>query len=385
MIKLNTRIRLLLLLLMLTLLSGCWSALNVQNVLYATAMGVDYDGENFFLYAQVVNFEKISLPSEAGGALNLSATYVGKGVGATVNTASSDLYKTAQSQVEWGHVSAVVISERALKALDSSITKRIMRFPENRYTSWLYVTQDPIEKIFEASSFFNETTMFTILHNPISTYDQYSYLPPIVMFRYIADVNEKDRIVYLPCIGFNKNQWESSKGPAPQLTITGAYFENYDRETVIIPRNEAQGYRWMDKKMMRTLLVLKKDDKVYGSIAVKLTKKKIKPYLEGGQVKFNIHVAYAGGLHEFVEEMTYEETVEIAKKNIEEEIRAFYLKGLENNMDVYSLMNAFRMKYPEKWRTMTTDGERFILNENSINDIKVDVTIIYSGKYKNRM
>src|SRR5690606_22969132 len=112
-------------------------------------------------------------------------------------------------RVEWGHTQAVIVTERAIMNKDSELVDRIYRFPDNRYNVWFYVTQEPIEEIFKSDTFYNFTTLRTLIHLPESSYKQTMTLPPIQMFKYLSFVNEPDRLSYVPCLGFSEDSWSS--------------------------------------------------------------------------------------------------------------------------------------------------------------------------------
>lgn len=362
------------------MIAGCWSSTNIQDQHYVSALGVDYDGENFTLYAQTMNFEFIASTEGQRGNPNNSA-YVGKGIGKTLHTAAADLYKSAQLRVDWGHTQAIVVTERAIFSLDSELVDRIYRFPDNRYNVWLFVTQESIEEIFKSDSFYNFTTLRTILHVPGSSYNQMMTMPPIQMFKYLSFVNEPDRISYIPCLGFDNEHWSSDIKTLKLLKITGAYFSS-EKASKMIPNEKLQGYRWLNPRLSRTMIIIKDEETSYAVITIDKAKIKIKPKLINGEVKFNIEANYQGTMNEYIHELDYSKMIELAKQEIENEVMAVYRLGLEEQLDLYNLMHSFRMKMPGAWKNMTKNGSEFILTEDSIESFKIKIYVPTNGKYK---
>lgn len=362
-------------------LTGCWSAINIQDQLYITALGVNYDNEVFTIYAQMFDFNNISRTEGTKGSSSES-TFIGKGQGKTMNEAVFDLYKTTQTNVEWGHMGTVVVNVKAMETLGPTIVERIYRSPSTRYNTWLYVTEAPIEQIFAATSFFSMSSLFTILHNPTSNYQQDSAFPPMLMFKYIVDSNENDRIIYIPSIGMNDSQWLNGEKQMEMLMITGAYFESSAKKTGLFNRQQLIGIHWLDNKFKRVDLVIEDKETIYANLTILHPKIKIQPRLQNGEVKYKITAKYQATMQEYLEEIPYEQLVKLTEDKIKKEIMKVYSLGVENNLDLFSLMHPFRLKYPSQWKSLTNNGANFILNEESIESLEVHVRIPSNGKYK---
>lgn len=366
---------------LLLLLTGCWSSHDISDQHYVTGMGLDYDGEKFIIYAQIVNFESIASTATQGGDPE-NLTYIGRGSGDTVHTAAANLYASSQVRVDWGHSQAVVVTHRAMQQLGSEIVERIYRFPENRYNTWLYVTRDPVDEVLSITSFYNRTSLYSILHMPNNSRRQLATLPPVQMFKYLSVINEPDRITYVPCIGFDSTHWKSEEKPMKLLEINGGYIETHDGTKAMFDLQQLKGYRWIDPKMTRTLLPIKDEKTTYAVLTFHHSKVKKKAIIKDGKVKFTIKGFYKGTMNEYIQELDYKNMMELAKKEIYSEIMEVYQLGIENQIDLFNLMHTFRMKYPDKWREMTKDGTKFILDDESIEGIEIDIHIPYNGKYK---
>lgn len=375
-----TCIKLSLVIVIMLLISGCWSSTNIQDQHYVSALGVDYDGENFILYAQTLNFQIIASSDSQQGVQKNNA-YVGKGFGKTLHTAAADLYKSAQMRVDWGHTQSIVVSERAILTFDDELVDRIYRFPDNRYNVWLFVTKEPIDEVFMSDSFYNFSTLRTILHVPESSYNQLETVTPIQMFKYLSFVNEPDRVSFIPCLGFDQRHWESESKPLKLLRITGAFFSS-NKIDKILNNDQLIGFRWLQPKLTRTMVIVTDEETTYGVITIDHAKVKKKAYVKDGTVKFVIEASYRGSMNEYIQEIDYDKMVELAKEQIKREIIDVYNVGLEEQLDLFNLLHSFRMKSPREWKTMTDNGNEFILNKQSIEDIKIKLTVPTNGKYK---
>lgn len=384
MMRLFTMIRIISIFLFLLLLSGCWSSTNLANQHYVTTLGLDYDGETYYIYAQIIRFENVAR-LEGQGSSSKENTYVGKGSGPSVNMAAADLYSSAQVRIDWGQTRAIIVSHRALQTLDSEIVERIYRFPENRYNTWLYVTEDSIEEIMLTNSFYERTSLFSILHMPTNTFRQYSTIPPIRMFKYLSYLNEPDRIIQVPCIGFNEKSWKSNEKQLKLLEVTGGYFETTAGVKRTFTKKQLKGMRWMDPRMSRTMLLLQEEQKIYGVLTIENNKIKSKVKLVNGEPRFVIKATYKGSLKEYIEEIEYDNMIAMAEGLIKEEIMQMYKVGVEEEIDLFNLMHYFRFRYPTAWKNLTKNGEQFILTEQSIERLDIEVVVPYNGKYKRQI
>lgn len=363
-------------------LAGCWSATDVERKGYIQALGVDYQDNQFIVYAQLLDFSNIA-KSEAGGKQgNDPVTYIGRGKGTTLNNATDNLYQTAQVSIVWGHLSALIMSEKALKKEGFRIIEMLNRYPEIRYNTWLFSTKEPFDELLKTNSLFKLPSLYTILHDPLPNYKQFSMLPPVKMFEYIADYNEPAITSYVPSIGINKEQWQETKKQIPLLKITGAHFKAPDGENPFFTRTKLEGYQWMQKKMNRAPLTIEKNGVRYANLSLGRPKIKIKPIVEGMNVSYQISVQLIGAMYEYNEPLPYEEMIQIAQDTIKKQIMDVYEEGVQNNVDIFNLGQSLRLKNVNAWKQISDNGKKLIVHKHSIQDLKVKVVVPYNGKYK---
>ncbi|MCU6711262.1 Ger(x)C family spore germination protein [Paenibacillus sp. J5C_2022] len=366
----------------MTVLTGCWSASDVQNKSYVKALGIDYEDGEFIVYAQFLDFTSIAKSESGGRREGKPSTWVGRGKGKTINMASDQLYNTSQIYVTWGHISALVFTERALKAKGFEMIEMVNRFPEIRYNTWIYSTQSDLLDILSTEAFFNMTSLLSILHEPMPNYKQNSTLPPIEMFKFIARYNEPDQPSYMPSISLNQDQWRMSKKPAPQLMLNGAYFESHDGSKTFISKKKLEGYQWMQKETNRAPLTVEKNGIVYANLSLGRPSVDIRPVLTDGKARFHITVGLIGAMYEYNEPISYEEMISIAEKAVAEQIERVYLEGVRNGVDLFQLGRALRLKSPVMWKQLTDNGNRLLVTPESIEKLTVHIDIPYNGKYK---
>ncbi|MGO4548119.1 Ger(x)C family spore germination protein [Paenibacillus sp. 2TAB23] len=366
-------------------LPGCWSATEIQSVSYVKAMGIDFVDHQFNVYIQLLDFSNIA-KTEAGGKANEQAVvWIGKGKGESLVSAITDLFKTAQFKLSWGHVSSIILTERALKAKGDSLAEMINRYPEIRYNAWIYGTRSPLEKLLAATPFFKLSPLASIMHDPQSNYEQNSTYPPMLFFKYISIFNEPSATAYLPSLSLNDTQWQESNVGKPMLMINGAFFEYGNQIKGFISRAKLEGYHWLVPSMESAPLIIKKEGNVYGQLIILRPKIKITPLVQGEDVRLRIKVSYVGGMFEYLAEMPYAEMTHIAEETIKKQIMDTYKEGLKIGVDPFELGHKLRLKHPKLWKKLSNDGKELVIHADSIEALNVKVNIIYNGKFKRQV
>lgn len=86
---------------LLLTLTGCWSRYEVQNMNYATAVGIDYVDGQYTLYVQLLDFSTVA-KLEGQQKAEQPPVWVGKGEGSSFTEAANDLYSTSPTTLQLG-------------------------------------------------------------------------------------------------------------------------------------------------------------------------------------------------------------------------------------------------------------------------------------------
>jgi spore germination protein KC len=371
------------LMLSIFLLTGCWGAQNIDHLVYVDAIGVDYKDNHFIVYVQFFSFTGLA-KVETGGTQEKTAVAIGRATGETFNIATDQLYYSIQRRVSWGHIKSIVFTERALKkAVLQDVLDVIARYHEIKPTLWVYATDEPLEKLFEATPFLNTTPYYSLLANPEEIFRQNSFIRPIHLNRFIADMNEDSKTVRLPYLNITTRNWSEDNKEKPMLNLKGICFVDRYELQKCIDRSKLLGIRWLEKKISRTPIYVKKGNKVVASISVLNPKSKILYNMKDNIPVFNIEVSSKGSVIELQEKLTEKELIRLAQKTVEDEIRSLYKLGLKYNIDIFNLSEAMYRKKPEDWKKFAENGKVPLTNEN-LKNIKVEISIDTSGKQKFR-
>ncbi|WP_308636017.1 Ger(x)C family spore germination protein [Paenibacillus silvisoli] len=364
--------------LVILLLSGCWGAKEIEHLAYVNSIGVDYERGKVVLYIQMISFNNIA-KKEAGAGTNKELVSIGKGEGRTVDEAAFDLYKSAQLKLSWGHVKTLVFTKAALRPdIIHGMLDQMNRYYEFRYTIWTMVTRGSIEDILSTSPMQNMSTLYSQLNTPLDRYSQSSYVAPLYLYKFIWKWEEDGQILLLPAISVNKDHWTENKTSLPQLQQAGVCALQSKQLRGCFKLDDVMGLRWMEKKTVRTPLLLLTGQKPLAMMILSKIKPSIEPKLSGGNLTFTIKVKAQGVITEQERFATEKEMTDLAAKEIKKQIQSTYLIGLKSGADLLGLSNSLYRSNPKEWHRMEKEGE-LPLTPESLGEIDVSVGLSDMG------
>lgn len=360
-------------------LAGCWSKYEVQNMNYATAVGIDYAEGQYIIYAQLLDFSTVA-KLEGQQKAEQPPVWIGRGKGISFTEAANDLYSTSQQRLNWGQISAILFSERLLKERKvGEVLELIDRYREIRYLAWVFSTRDPLDEVLIATPFFRLSPIASILHNPEQNYRQRSILAPIRLQKFVMDSNEKARTSYIPELSIRKDQWKENQKPHELLRYSGIQIYDSDNYYTRMSLKEIKGLPWLNKHTIRMSIDLFSDNKLVAVLVAEKPEYDVKPRVKYDKAYFDISVKVKAGVNELHADITEQELTQLAQKEIEHQIRQTYQTAFEKKIDIYNLGESLFRRNPYEWKRIASGT---ILNKDSLRTINVNVQIVYAGRYK---
>ena len=362
-------------------LTGCWDTKVINEMYYVVSIGIDYDfeEEEYICYTQYVDFA--SVMSAEGKPSEELPPYIGMGKGKTVNAALNKIYDEAQHRVFWGHVKAVVYSENALRnGLDETFDA-LNRFPEFRYTPWVYGATGSIMDLFNVTSIFKLSVLHTILHNPTHRFEQRSILPPLRFNEFIRMYDDPSISVVLSNLEMTDKNFFEGKESKDKMRLNGAFILEDNEYKGLVNQEHLMGYRWVEEKTFRTPVVLEENGNQIGVVSLINPDIQVNYENVSGKVFFDIAVNFEANAVDLTTSITESEIIKITEKEIENEIRDTYLHGVGMQADIYSLGETVYRKDVQLWKQLTKDGP-FQLQADNLRSIDVNVNLVNTGKYK---
>ncbi|WNQ11901.1 Ger(x)C family spore germination protein [Paenibacillus aurantius] len=378
--KASKRLFLLLSSLCLLLLTGCWDETHPQDVVYVTALGIDYDGKAFRIFTQVMDFSSVAKMGEGGKPNQEVPAWIGTAQGESVQQALNNLELSTQQVTSLEHLMTVICTDKALPRLDS-ILDAINRIRAVRYTTWVYATRIPIEKLLTVKGFFNLSPLSTLLYQPEESYRQSSFIPPREMMRFVSRYREPAGSAYLPSITLTRSHWRKQDKKETVYTLDGAYFLQHGKPAGYFSRNELRGFRWLTPEFKSSPLHLKKENHRLAEMMITGMKAQYKVEVSGGKPRYSLYLKATGRVDEIDPGVSEQDVVEEVRSQIVSQIRDTYRIGAERGVDVLNLEEKLYRSNNKLWKQVTSSGP-YSPKAEELGEIRVDVHILHYGRFK---
>ncbi|WP_107949580.1 Ger(x)C family spore germination protein [Lysinibacillus parviboronicapiens] len=369
----------LLLLLVVTLLSGCWDVSEPQRMYYIHGVGIDFKDDEYEIFMQIIDFSNVAKSEQPNP--NPTQAEIGRAKGKTMEEALFKLYRSIDQKVFWGHMTYLILSEEAMKSEHAvPIIDSFLRHRETRYQIWAYCTQESIEEILLITPIIDKSLTASKLSNPLNSDAQESFVEPVNLRKLIIGLNEPSHEVSIPLVTINKN-WQTADQSSEETALTGVGILSKDGFKGFIKDDAARGMQWMNNKTKRGQLTFKLDgeERDYLTTTLKKIGVDIHPIVKNDQVTFEIDLKYDVTVNGFKGKISVDQ---IRKKTIQEvkkEIKATYEEALKKNTDIYNLSEALYREDVKTWKKLQKD-RKINLTSDSISKIDVHVNKVNPGR-----
>ncbi|WP_372632225.1 Ger(x)C family spore germination protein [Cohnella sp.] len=363
------------------LLAGCWDIKSLQDVNYFTGIGIDYENNRYEVYVQQLDFSGVA-KTEAGKSDKPTPVWVGHASGKTLSEAVVELYQTTQQTVFWGHLNSIVISKKALKKGDFlGVIDSLIRFPEIRYTPWIYGTDRTLNEVFTTKPFFNLSPMNSILYAPETNYSQRPIIAPMRLSQFARGIRDPGETTLLPSLSVTDHTWVQDKKPDPKLEINGVYVIRNTRYLEWLPAEKLLGVRWIANRKQGARVMLAEGDEPIATLRLAEPRTKVRISKQGREPTFDIEVEVAAGVLEQWKSKSETELERMAEAEIEDQIRKSHRLGMKANADVLNLEHHLYRRDNATWKRLTSNG-RMPLAPVRLGEVKATVKIAHGGTYK---
>lgn len=361
---------------LLIFLSGCWDYISIDNTYYIYSLGIDYQDNNYIVYAQILNLSQLAAPSHAGTLGETDKSWVGVGKGSTILAATTQIQLSLENSVDWGHLNSIIISDQALRHGIREAFELLLHYYKSRLIQWVFATDQPLEDIFQALPIIFQTPYYSLIGSPLNYYQHSSYIRPIRTHRFMQQMHEPGKTVLLPSISI-KRRWSGTKEKnITSLTIDGVFPTQNYRSQIKLPFPKTWGLRWLQKDLQNSKLFINNKGNEVAQIECRKPKPKIQAKLVQNKPKFFIQTHPKCTIMSMQIPLRKKEIERLAKHEIEREIRDTYLNGLKQKIDIYSLSNIFFHQHPKQWKKNLT------LTPTSIQVIEAKPIIVDTGSKK---
>ncbi|MGO0062371.1 Ger(x)C family spore germination protein [Brevibacillus fluminis] len=364
------------------LLGGCWNSKEIEHLRYPTALGIDYRNNQYEIYLQLVDISVIA-KMEGGGRRTGQEMVVLKGVGRSFDEAAFNIYSFTQQRVNWSHIRAVIFGEGALKLGLDVFLDNFSRYGEFRHTWWTFTAQSNVKDLLLLYPTMNTPAIFSQLGDPTTVFRQSSYIQPVMLNRFEAQLYEKSVTTILPRLSTqNEKVYTTSKlRKHPVLTRNGVCVLSKRKWLGCLSVAQASGLRWMSTKTVRTPVNLFEGKNPIADLVFEDPRPTITYRMKDGKPYFTIKVETSGSLSDLNQQTSVSKLEKESAKLIEKQIRDTYLHGLKMHADIFSFSRIMYRQNVKLWKTLQKDGQ-LQLTPASLEKIEVKATLKNSGELK---
>lgn len=345
--------KLMLALVVLLSTTGCWDEVDLQDISYVSAMGLDYVDNQFVAYAQIISFDSVakkeSMPS------NKEPIWTGHAEGSSTLDAIFNLTRSSQYVISLDHLKSIVIHERAFPYMKQMIDG-INRLRATRFTSLIFGTKSSIEELFETDTFYNSTPLTSTLYSPRISYEQISFVQPLTMQKFIRSALEPGMTTILPAMERVTGQWNNDGKPMRLNVISGLFTFKGDKFGGYFPKNKMAGIIWDDPKFSQATVNIVDNGEQAATIMVDHSHTEIKASWQAGKPRFRLKASLTGHLIEVAEKLDREQMTALMEKTVAQQIKDTYLAGVAQGVDLYQLEHNLYRYHNKEWKKLKEQG-----------------------------
>ncbi|WP_206669839.1 Ger(x)C family spore germination protein [Paenibacillus luteus] len=357
------------------LLQGCWDEVNLQDVSYISALGIDYKEDHYEVYAQMIKFALIAKTESLQPDPN--PVWNGRGKGDSILLALNDLTQAGHTLLSLEHLKTVLVQERAMSRMND-IMDGINRQRASRYTSLLYGTRAPIEKIFTTDTFFDQSPLNSIMYMPSPLDSQRSFIRPYELQLVMQTLKEPAMVTTLPSLNANESYWTRKKQPLQIQFIDGIFVFHELRYAGYLTEADAAGLRWVNPEF-KHFLIKAEGPAGKSTIGIVASRPRLQTSFVNGKPVFTLHLKMAGDISEMAGRMNADEVVTSVESQVKEQIEDTYRKGLAKKMDLFLLEHQLYRYHLKYWKE-ACKGKIWLPQAEQLKT-EVHFQLIHSGNF----
>ncbi len=369
--------KLLLILIILTTLffmSGC-SYQELNDLAIASAIGIDYENNEFIVTSQILNFQKNEESSEENVIL-----YEGKGE--TIGEAIRNTYLQYPNKLHMGHLELIVLNKNAANEKLTEIIDYFIRSPEARSNCYFMIstegsakdiltpseesedtfTANKIVKIVEDTKKYQGTTTLMTLDQVSMAFLSKGIYPVITSLKYEKDEEKYSNVISTGLVVLKEN----------------------NKITDELTKEEATAYNIINKNFTDVMLSFEYQDNNLNVIIFNPSSK-IDVRIKENKLKVSINLTLEGHISVINKKINLQkkENIKDIEHKTEEEVKK-YIDHLinfnkENNIDTLNIKNKIYKNYYKKYKEYENK------NIYEIAEINTNITVNlyrYGNTYK---
>ncbi|AHF05810.1 Ger(x)C family spore germination protein [Desulfitobacterium metallireducens] len=367
-------------------LTGCWNRKELTTLSVVQAIGIDKteDGQ-INLTLQLLKPASIKASSGKNGK---GASGSRKSVWVVTSTGQTlfDAIRNATHQVNrkslFSQNKVIVIGEAAAKSGIAPLLDLVVRDPELRELSYIFIAKGAAKDIIEAEN-EQEQVPAKALENLVKATRTTSTAPEVTLLDLMKSIVSKTTAPILP--GIELAEQPNGAVIEKQVQLCGTAVFKEDKLIGWFGGKETRGILWVLGKVKSGIIVVESPEDENKKVALEIisTSSKVTPNLIGGKLAVTVEVKEEGSLGEqmsqtnFTKPEAFKKLEEKQSAAIKDEITAALQKAQTWGVDIFKFGVEYHRKFPIDYLELKKNWEEEY--KNIAVDIKVDAKLSRVG------
>lgn len=371
-------LRLLMILLLIPLLGGCWDLRELDSLALVFGMGLDLgpQGDGYRLTFEIVRARQIQTPGpggSGGGGGQRNPYWLLQATGPTVFEAVRNATLQSSRRLFLSHTQVFIIGEELAKSGISPTIDFIVRVNEPRIVKWLLLTADEPEQIFAAEPGLEQITALAIA-DLIQNYGITSKIKPVRVVDYLETRMHKTSANTLPIIRIKETTGKK------ELIIDRTGVIKGDKLVGYLDPKETRGLLWVQDEVDGGVVTVDAPGGE-GKATMELFNADTKLTVEGNehgiQVRIEVKVRSGLGAQTTSVDLSTTNQIERLEKRqaevIREEIGAALTKARDLKADIFGFGEYLYRHDHRRWKGLESEWERYFVGAEV--DVLVEVMV----------
>lgn len=385
------KIKLILLLSIIFLSSGCYNYRELNELAIISAIGIDKTESGYKMTIQVMNTKKEGQDSNSSGQQPKFITYTTEGE--TIQQMLRNVVLESSRRLYITHMQLLIISEDLAEDGIQDILDWFARDPESRKQFYVLVSKNN-----KTNEILNTITALETLNSKkisdnIETDSRFLGISEKTTFEELLGnyMNDKQEIV-LPAIEVTGNTEVGEENenieratPEAKIKLVPMAIFKEDKMLGYLTKQESLAMNFIKNKIEATIIQYQCEEGKYITSEIIETKTKLEPDTSGKKPKVTINVNGKANINEITCNWNLGDTKTIHKieKMLEQEIKGIIGNSITSinkkyNTDVYGFEDLFYKSDPKYYKTIKDKWEGGNYNDLDI-EIKVNITLPEKG------
>ncbi|AYO29605.1 Ger(x)C family spore germination protein [Biomaibacter acetigenes] len=346
-----------------TILSGCWSRKELNEVAIVLGTGIDLINEGRVrLTVQVAVPTAFASGEEGKGGQKEAASMEVSADGATIEEAERYLAMKIPREIYWGHCVALIIGENMAKKGVRMITDFFERDREPRETMWVMVAKGTAEDFLKTSSILEKTSSQAV---GLLTRMKTGYSVKLMEFtEMLAEDGIQPAVTGVKVINEHHVTGESQQsgaGNKRRVEISGTALFREDRLVGWLDANETRGLLWLKGEPVEGVITVPAPEEPNKMVSIKIKRGSTKKYAGhfNDAPYFTVKIRVEGDMVEQQgrENLATPERMNALEEKMAYEIRkraelALYRARDIYGVDVFGFGQVYHRRFKSEWRNI---------------------------------